>query len=444
LTASLPDKGATDLLEAAPCGILSFGDDGIVRSANSGMGEIVGRDHPGLIGRPIEEILTVGSRIFYQTHWFPLLRLHGRADEIFLLLRDRAGEEVGALVNAARHGDAYICVFMRVRERQKYEGELLRARRVAEEARNGMEARQRELENANHVLESQAVELEQQQQQLHEQAVELETTADELQALNAELEDRTAEAERLRAIAEDANAAKSRFLAVMSHELRTPLNAIAGYVQILQMGVPGPVNDEQTEMLERVGRSGRHLLRLINDVLNLARIESGYVDYSISDVPAESLVAWVTPMVEPQLRERGVAFVVDVNPGHIVRADPDKAQQVLLNLLSNAVKFTPAGGSVIVRSRMDPDPRAADTVFLEVTDTGIGIPLERQDEIFFPFVQVDDTRTRATEGTGLGLAISRDLARGMGGDLAVRSEPGAGSTFTLSLPGNGAGSPGKA
>lgn len=425
-----------NLLNTAPCGFLSFADDGTIELANVSLLDMLGYEREELAGRHVERILTVGSRIFYQTHWFPLLRLHGRAEEIFLMLRSKTGEDIGALVNAARRehatGVAYDCVFIRVRERQKYEDELLRARRAAEQASAELQVQKRQLEQANEQLQAQAIELELQQQQLHEQATELEATSEELQAMNADLRARTEEAEHLRAVAEEANRAKSTFLAVMSHELRTPLNAIAGYVELLDLGIHGPITDAQRDVLGRIARSERHLLRLINEVLNLARIEAGQVEYTFEDLPVGDLIAGVTPMIEPQLEKKGIAFSIDALPEVAVRVDREKGEQILLNLLSNATKFTPAGGRVSVTTVLSAD--APDRVHLCVTDTGIGIPREKLEAVFEPFMQVDVSRTRAAEGSGLGLAISRDLARGMSGNLTVQSTPGEGSTFTLTLP----------
>lgn len=425
-----------ELLDHAPCGFLSFGDDGIIRLVNATLLDILGYEAAEITGSHVEQILTIGTRIFYQTHWFPLLRLHHRADEIFLMLRKKSGEEVGMLVNGVKHersdGAAYDCVLMPVKERQKYEDELIRAKRAAEKARAEVEVQRSELQQANEQLEAQAVEMELQQQQLRDQTADLEMSSEELRTLNKELLKRTQELEEARAAAEEANRAKSTFLAVMSHELRTPLNAISGYIELLDIGIYGPMTDKQRDALDRINRSQRHLLRLINEVLNLARIESGRVDYNISDIPLDDLMRDVQPMVEPQLAGKGLAFEVKVAPKVLVRADRDKVQQILLNLLSNAVKFTPRDGRVTLTAGRSDD--APDTVFMTVADTGIGIPAEKLASVFEPFVQVDVSQKGRKEGSGLGLAISRDLARGMGGDLTARSEEGRGSTFTLTLP----------
>ena len=263
---------------------------------------------------------------------------------------------------------------------------------------------------------------------------ELEVINEELQEANAGLAEKSALAEQQRRVAEEANRAKGQFLAHMSHELRTPLNAIGGYAQLLQMGIHGPVNVAQEEALERIQRSQRHLLGLINDVLNFAKLEAGHVGYRITTVRIADSVCGLEPLVAPQLAAKALAYeCVPVPPDLTALADPDKLQQIMLNLLSNAIKFTPSGGRVEVSAA------ALDgTVTIAVADTGIGIPSDRFDAIFEPFVQLGRSMTSGTatgqEGTGLGLAISRDLARAMGGELTVRSAPGQGSIFELRIP----------
>jgi len=243
-----------------------------------------------------------------------------------------------------------------------------------------------------------------------------------------------AAAEAARAEAEAASRVKSQFLAVMSHELRTPLNAIGGYAELMEMGIRGPITPEQREDLGRIQMSQRHLLGLINEVLNYAKLETGAVAYHLSNVPLAEAVGAAEVLVAPQLRAKGLAYgTTGCGPGIVARADPDKLRQILLNLLSNAIKFTNARPGL--HGRVDV-ACAADgaRAYVTVSDTGIGIPADKLQAIFEPFVQVDARLTRPHEGTGLGLAISRDLARGMGGDLTAESVAGVGSRFTLALP----------
>jgi signal transduction histidine kinase len=258
--------------------------------------------------------------------------------------------------------------------------------------------------------------------------------ASEVATSRRELERRIADAEQARAEAERASRAKSDFLAVMSHELRTPLNAIGGYAQLLELGVHGPINDAQRDALARLGRSQSHLLRLITDVLNFAKLDAGQVQYSMSDVLLEDALAGIEPLVAPQVRAKGLTCTREAcdEPGLSARADSDKLQQVVLNVLTNAIKFTPSGGTITIRC-----DATQERVYIRVRDTGVGIPAERLASVFEPFVQGDRKLNSPHDGVGLGLAISRDLARGMGGDLTAESEVGKGSVFTLSLPRGG-------
>jgi two-component system CheB/CheR fusion protein len=253
--------------------------------------------------------------------------------------------------------------------------------------------------------------------------------SDARRELLASAEAARATAESARLAAETANEAKSRFLTSMSHDLRTPLNAIAGYTDLMELGVRGPVSDEQRSDFTRIKRSTRHLLSLINDILNFAKLEAGHVDFRIEEVAVDAIVAEVDEMMTPQFRQKSIA-VERVACSALARADADRLRQILVNLLTNAAKFTPPGGRVRIACNADDE-----TVSVEVHDTGIGIAPESLQRIFEPFVQVDRSLTSVDrDGVGLGLAISRDLARAMNGELAVESVLGEGSRFLLTLP----------
>ncbi|HEX2206883.1 MAG TPA: PAS domain-containing protein [Longimicrobium sp.] len=237
-------------------------------------------------------------------------------------------------------------------------------------------------------------------------------------------------ADAARQEAELANRAKADFLASMSHELRTPLNAIGGYVDLVEMGIHGPVTPAQREALGRVKVSQQHLLTLINDVLTFARVEAGRIDLDLQEHSASGLLATIEPLVAPLAEARQIVLSVgDCDPSLRLVADAERTRQILLNLVGNAIKFTQPLGRV--RLTCQERDGWAD---IRVSDNGPGIAPEKQQSIFDPFVQVERRFSNPREGVGLGLSISRDLARAMGGELSVASVPGEGSTFTLLLP----------
>ena len=295
----------------------------------------------------------------------------------------------------------------------------------------------RDSEEARLRLEETAVELEAQAEELQFTQSELEMANEELRTVNEELLEKASEANEAfeaeraaRAEAELANRAKTDFLSAMSHELRTPLNAIAGYVDLLDLGVHGPLNEAQARAITRIKRSQEILLGLISDVLNFARVEAGRMEYRSELVPLAPLLEGLEEVVAQQVSAKTLTYEAAGIDGVVVRGDSDRIQQIMINLLSNAAKFTEPGGSIRVTAEVR-GPIAT----VAVRDTGRGIPPERLTEIFDPFVQIDRHRTDSSQqGVGLGLAISRELARGMGGDLTVESTPGEGSTFILTLP----------
>ena len=243
--------------------------------------------------------------------------------------------------------------------------------------------------------------------------------------------------------AEASSRAKSDFLAIMSHELRTPLNAILGYSELIELGISGELTDKMRDQIGRIRRSAKHLLGLVNDILDLAKVEAGRLSVANAPAMVSEAIASALTLIQPQAEARGLRLVVapgaDTLPPYI--GDDERVRQILVNLLSNAVKCTDLGGTITVSGALTttPDPRArlqprSAHIRLTVTDTGTGIDPDKLRAIFEPFVQAESGHTRALDGSGLGLTIGQRLARAMGGDLTVESTLGEGSAFSLWLP----------
>ena len=246
-----------------------------------------------------------------------------------------------------------------------------------------------------------------------------------------------------RLAAEASSRAKSDFLAIMSHELRTPLNAILGYSEIIELGISGDVSDKMRDHITRIRRSAKHLLGLVNDILDLAKVEAGRLGVETAPALVLDAITSALSLIQPQAQAKNLTLVVSPGAEKLPRymGDSERVRQIIVNLLSNAVKCTDAGGTITVEGGVTTTPAEGARlqprdahISLTVRDTGSGIPAEKLRSIFEPFVQADSGHTRSRDGSGLGLTIGQRLARAMGGDITVESTEGVGSAFTLWLP----------
>ena len=336
-----------------------------------------------------------------------------------------AGTSIAVTLRAARYRVELARLLMhaqRQTDELQVQGEELRV------SNEELEEQGRALRETTTRLEHQQAELEASNNQLAEQASQLETQRDEIARAKVAVEAKASELER-------ASTYKSEFLANMSHELRTPLNSSLILSRLLAENPERNLTDEQVRFAQTIEASGNDLLTLINDILDLSKIEAGHVEIRPEPVPLTRLAAALRTMFAPLAASRGLEFTIDIAPDapEIIETDRQRLEQVLRNLLANALKFTEAGG---VALRIGPDEDGA--VAFAVTDSGIGIAPEQQRAIFEAFQQADGTISRRFGGTGLGLSISRELVRLLGGRIALHSVPGEGSTFTVILPGNGA------
>ena len=323
-------------------------------------------------------------------------------------------ELLSTVTSDPRHGTVVVSILRHVSD----------LRRASEE----IGQQYRALQSAEAEARAEAVETAQRCEQLQQVSDELER---KIQAAASDIAKQNELLRRQAIELEQASALKSQFLANMSHEFRTPLNAMLGYTSMLLQGVSGPLNDAARRQLGRVESNGRHLLTIINEILDISRIEAGRMPLQISTFRIPVLMTEVRAELEPVIMTTKLTVTLDVSRevGPIT-SDRQKVKQIVLNLLSNALKFTHEGG-VTLRARRS---RREKAVRLSVTDTGIGIAPADQERIFEDFRQLDNSPTRPYGGTGLGLSICRRLAQMLDGRLTVQSDSGRGSTFTLTLP----------
>ena len=256
-----------------------------------------------------------------------------------------------------------------------------------------------------------------------------ERTADLMEAV-AKQHELARAAESARREAEQASREKSELIAVVSHELRTPLAAIGGYAELLALGTRGPLAEQQRVDVERILQAQSHVLRLVDDLVGYSKLETGRLHLDVGDVLVRDAVTALASLVRPQAALKGIDVVVHESDVEIVaRADEERLRQIVLNLLTNAIKFTPRGGHVWLSYSADETD-----VSIAIRDDGIGIPAEKLDVVFEPYVQLGSSEADQELSSGLGLAISRDLARAMGGELTATSSPALGTVFTVRLP----------
>ena len=352
-----------DILETAPCGFLTLLDDGTIERANATLTRMLGYSDGELAGLPVDRILPVPTRIFYQTHLFPLLKLHGRADEVYVTLRTKDGVSLPTLLNAARleRGGGLVndFVLIQMKERSEYEDAIIAARKEAEEAVR----------------------------------------------------------------------TKDRFLAAVSHELRTPLTSMLGWAKMLSHGNRDP--ETISKGLGSIERGANALKELIEDLIDLSRVNSGKLRLSVDRVDTAALIDSAVDTVRPAADAKRISLESEITADNApVNGDLERLQQILWNLLSNAIKFTPKGGRVTVSLK-----RVNSSVEIAVSDSGKGIPGNFLPYVFDRFEQGDAETQGRGAGLGLGLAITKHLVELHGGTIRAESEgEGQGSTFTVRLP----------
>jgi PAS domain S-box-containing protein len=378
------------LFQMAPDPYVVTDESGVIEEANAAAAELFGVPSAGLAQQRFTGFIDARARLEFHAHRFALAE-SGRVDKWILGIESRDGRMVSveatvSTIPSRLDGKRSLCW-------------LLRDASVRSHTEESMHALNRSL-NARVAQRTRELEL----------ALEGEQSA--------------------RKEAEAANRIKTELFARLSHEFRTPLHAVSGYLEILQQNIHGGLTNEQRRDIERIHQAQEHLMALVNMILDFAKLEGGPIELAMAEIPIEETLLGAEALVAPQFAKKSITYAHRAGDASLtVFADREKVQQIVLNLLANAMKFTPDGGSVDLDWRIEND-----TVLVRVRDTGPGIPENKTEQIFEPFVQLRGPGSLPTGGTGLGLAISRDLARAMGGDIRVTSVLGVGSVFTLFLP----------
>ncbi|MBK4737996.1 PAS domain-containing hybrid sensor histidine kinase/response regulator [Noviherbaspirillum pedocola] len=385
-------ESAEELYENAPCGYLSMALDGRILRVNRTLAGWLGQDRDTLLAHRFQDLVTVGARIFFDTHYAPLLLIQDFVHEIAMDMRDANGQTIPVLINSALQRDAAgkpalirLSIF-NANERRRYERELLHAKRQAEEASRLLEQR---------------------------------------------VAERTRELVDALARAQAGAQAKNALLAAVSHEMRTPLHAILG---LAQLALERDASPAVQGYLERIAASGQQMMRIVSDILDVAKMESGKLElveapFGIADAVREA-VATALPLAQ----RKGLALRMDIDPAlpRLSQGDRGRLLQILGNYLDNAIKFT-ASGAIEVHAHAVSGDASGLLLRMEVRDSGIGLSAAQCARLFQPFSQADASTTREYGGTGLGLAICRQLAELMGGRVGLDSEPGRGSLFWAEL-----------
>ena len=378
------------LFEGAPDAYIVTDEYGIIEEANDAVARLLGVTTAHIVRRPLDSFIDPETRRELGS------RLMDLPSEKRL---DRRALQLKAPDGRVMQVDATVSVFESPRDRRRSFCWLLRDVASRQESEESMRALNRSL-NARVAQRTRELEL----------ALEGEQSA--------------------RKDAEAANRIKTELFARLSHEFRTPLHAVSGYLEILQQNIHGGLTKEQRRDVERIHQAQEHLMALVNMILDFAKLEAGPIELSMAEIPIEETILGAEALVFPQFDKKKIAYTHRPGDASLtVFADREKVQQILVNLLANAMKFTPAGGAVELDWRLEEE-----SVLIRVRDTGPGIPSDKIEQIFEPFVQLRSPGSVPTGGTGLGLPISRDLARAMGGEVTATSTLGAGSVFTVTLP----------